>query len=190
MATFASGPEKWTITGRRHLLQILGKLIIAYGSCQIISAFYFLCPPEFPSENPFTPPLGSQNKQLMLNVAGAATHQCVYLAEERRRRLCRPISTVTPSTVWNCHCNSLNTWMRGGAGGESGAEWRGGFMEKIAHLFPGCCRTARLHRVPQITKWRCRRKGRARQRRQRAGKRHGENRSLERKRSLVSAFDK
>lgn len=113
---FTSGPKKWRITSRRHLVQIMEKLIIAYGSCQIISAFYILRPPEVPSV-PFHASSWVAKQAADAQSAAAATHKSVYLAGERRQRLCRPISTVTPTTMWNCECNSLNTVMEGVKGG-------------------------------------------------------------------------
>lgn len=98
------------------------KLIIAYGSCQIISPFYILRSPRVPLGKPSHTSSGVSEQAADAKSAAAATHKRVYLAEERRRRLCRPIFTVTPSTVRDCDCNSLNTWM-GGGGGE-------GFMGK------------------------------------------------------------
>lgn len=140
------------------------KLIIAYGSCQIISAFYILHPPEFPSVNPFTPPLGSQNKQPMLN-RSPQQHTSVFILQ---RSDSNDFADQFPQSRQPlCGTASVIPWILG-CGGEGEA---GRFMEKIAHLFPGCCRTARLHRVPQIIKWRRRLKGRERQPRQRAGKR-------------------
>lgn len=139
------------------------KLIIAYGSCQIINTFYIRHPPEFPSVNPFTPPLGSQNKRLMLN-RSPQQHTSLFILQrsdgndfadqfpQSRQPRCGTASVIPRILGWR------------GVEGER-------FMEKIAHLFPGCCRAARLHRVPKIIKWRRRLKGRERQRRQRAGKR-------------------
>lgn len=123
MPTFYLRAEKWRITGRRHLVQIMEKLIIAYGSCQTISAFYILRPPEVPSV-PFHASSWVAKQAADAQSAAAATHECVYLAGERRQRLCRPISTVTPTTVWNCECNSLNTGMEVEKGDVVG--WVGG----------------------------------------------------------------
>lgn len=163
VATFCLWAKKWRITGGRHLVQIMEKLIIAYGSCQIINAFYIRHPPEFPSVNPFTPPLGSQNKQLMLN-RSPQQHTSVFILQ--RSDGSDFADQFPQSRQPRCGTASVIPWILG---------WRGvegeRFMEKIAHLFPGCCRAARLHRVPKIIKWRRRLKGRERQRRQRAGKR-------------------
>lgn len=112
--------------------------------------FLYPSPPWIPLGKPFHASSWVAKQAADTQSVAVATHKRVYLAEERRQRLCRPISTVTPTAVWNCECNSLNTGMGGGG-------------EKIAHLLPGCCRTARLHRVPQIIKWRRRLKGRERQ---------------------------
>lgn len=76
-----------------------------------------LSPPRIPLGKPFHASSWVAKQAADAQSVAAATHKRVYLAEERRQRLCRPISTVTPTAVWNCECNSLNTGMDGGRGG-------------------------------------------------------------------------
>lgn len=116
-------PFFFRITSRWHLVQIMEKKINNHiWKLSNNQPFLHPAPPRVSLGKPSHTSSGVSEQAADAKSAAAATHKRVYLAEERRRRLCRPIFTVTLSTVWDCDCNSLNTWM-GGGGGE-------GFMGK------------------------------------------------------------